>query len=627
MAGLKQTLLEREKPPKFPDFRVMECIEFLKKEIEKIDKEKDYHKFYPVFSILSLSLQKESKKEVLKVAYQELENLKIKFRKYLKADEEEEKAKTSYLFLRKTIDQIETLSLAHLYGFTKEYDGESYPLISYLLFELKNIKVVEDAFREYPYLVNTIDQEGKRLYVRAIDEFLMALDKFVETEEDENLKNLLYYSNILKILFGNEKLNINKGYKQKILKKLRQKLSHPQKEIEEGKKGKYLFWMNEILDILEKKNKNITEEYLSYRYDITPSFDFGILTLASRVEIPKNEYKRKLVDGYTLAIDSEGASEIDDALSIRDLKDGTYLLETHIADPIGGLANYPFLIEEALRRGTAVYLSDKLVPIFPMKLAGEKLSLLSGKLRLATSFYLRVREDGTIEDSYFEKTKLRLSRNISYEKCDKILKYGFSEDEELLESLLRLEKVTKKIREKMPMDSIYQLTKRQEKNTSGTALVGTLRSMKIVETAMVATNHIVASYFDKNHLPFIYRNHVLEGEFASSLEKLKEEIQKNREAFPHLKKYLNLYPSARYEEINRGHEGLSLPCYTHITSPLRRAADIVASTCLNEFYFHQPSDERAYEIEELVKRQSKKINARCEISEEYMRVYEKRKAL
>ena len=260
MAGLKQTLLEREKPPKFPDFRVMECIEFLKKEIEKIDKEKDYHKFYPVFSILSLSLQKESKKEVLKVAYQELENLKIKVRKYLKEYEEEEKAKTSYLFLRKTIDQIETLSLAHLYGFTKEYDGESYPLISYLLFELKNIKVVEDAFREYPYLVNTIDQEGKRLYVRAIDEFLMALDKFVETEEDENLKNLLYYSNILKILFGNEKLNINKGYKQKILKKLRQKLSHPQKEIEEGKKGKYLFWMNEILDILEKKNKNITEE-------------------------------------------------------------------------------------------------------------------------------------------------------------------------------------------------------------------------------------------------------------------------------------------------------------------------------------------------------------------------------
>ena len=79
------------------------------------------------------------------------------------------------------------------------------------------------------------------------------------------------------------------------------------------------------------------------------------------------------------------------------------------------------------------------------------------------------------------------------------------------------------------------------------------------------------------------------------------------------------YPNARYDYVNLGHAGLNLDAYCHATSPLRRASDIYVNRCLDTFYYSNPTDKEAYELEELIKGEVERINSKIQLAEYYVR--------
>ena len=137
---------------------------------------------------------------------------------------------------------------------------------------------------------------------------------------------------------------------------------------------------------------------------------------------------------------------------------------------------------------------------------------------------------------------------------------------------------------------------------------------------------MIAQYFNQNKLPFIYRIHAMNEDTLKRISQFSESIKLDGSELEYLK-YIefikNLYPKATYSMINQGHYGLGISAYTHITSPLRRFADIVASECLNKMYFKSFDDSDVYQMEDEIKKSVEAINQKRLSIEIFSEKYEK----
>ena len=131
----------------------------------------------------------------------------------------------------------------------------------------------------------------------------------------------------------------------------------------------------------------------------------------------------------TVTIDGEDAKDLDDAITLT--KEGDrYLLGVHIADVTHYVKEGSSLDREALKRGTSVYLIDRVIPMLPKKLSNGICSLNAGTDRLALSCIMEIDSKGNILNHKIAETVLRVDRRMSYTSVKKIL---VDRDEALLE--------------------------------------------------------------------------------------------------------------------------------------------------------------------------------------------------
>ena len=317
-------------------------------------------------------------------------------------------------------------------------------------------------------------------------------------------------------------------------------------------------------------------------------------------------------DWTTITIDGEKAQDFDDALSIKKLATGHYLLGVHIADVSHYVKPGSPLDQEAYLRGTSVYFPDLTLPMLPEKLSNDLCSLRPRVPRLAVSAVIEIDERGNIIQTDFHPSIIQTSERMTYTSVYKIFQ-GDPEERRrysyLLNDLFVMRHLAQVLKaRRLKQGSLdFDLLEAELVYQEGllTAVVPSERNEAhcLVEEFMLAANVAVATYLTELNYGCLYRVHP--APTRSDLEKLRSllvyfglelprasqiksaDLQKIIENFkgqPEEKfitiQVLRSMRLAVYSDQNCGHFGLAQPVYAHFTSPIRRYPDLVVHRLL-----------------------------------------------
>ncbi|HUD03017.1 MAG TPA: ribonuclease R [Candidatus Paceibacterota bacterium] len=329
-------------------------------------------------------------------------------------------------------------------------------------------------------------------------------------------------------------------------------------------------------------------------------------------EIPKRLDFRESV---TFTIDPVDAKDFDDALSVEELANGEYEIGVHIADATYFCVPGTAIDDEAVKRGTSVYLVDATIPMLPHQLSGNVCSLKEAEDRLAFSAIFRIDAKGNVLERKFAKTVIRSNKRFSYEEAQEILN---KEKGEYARELLILRSLARQMRERRERDGAIDFGDNEVRfvlDERGVPLKVVrkerIETNLLIEEFMLLANREVSLFVSKlaERVPekkytFLYRIHdepkedriaelttfvrAMGYDFAHNKKKpTAKDIQhllKQIEGKPeeHLIRTATLRSMAKaiYSTKNIGHFGLSFEYYTHFTSPIRRYPDMLAHRIL-----------------------------------------------
>tara|TARA_B100000575_G_scaffold10967_1_gene8016 strand:+ start:410 stop:2494 length:2085 start_codon:yes stop_codon:yes gene_type:complete len=327
----------------------------------------------------------------------------------------------------------------------------------------------------------------------------------------------------------------------------------------------------------------------------------------------KKENKEKREDytkPLTFTIDPDNAKDFDDALSFKKLDNNVFEIGVHIADVSSYVKPDTELDKEARKRGTSVYLANKVVPMLPEKLSNEICSLEPKKSKRAFSIIFTIDKKGNVLKGRATRTTIYSDYRLTYSDVQNIIeknKEGNKKYKEIETAILNLNKISKKIRKKREERGAIFFNKKElgfkfkGDKIEGTFMKESKESHKLVEEFMLLTNIEVAEKLKKKG---IFRVH------DKPDEQKVENLFSVAESFGHIKlnkkdsvgKQINNLLSkvkekkesniinllalrsmskAEYSTKNIGHHGLSLKRYLHFTSPIRRYPDIICHRLLS----------------------------------------------
>jgi len=308
-------------------------------------------------------------------------------------------------------------------------------------------------------------------------------------------------------------------------------------------------------------------------------------------------------DLHVFTIDPADAKDHDDALSIQSLGDESWEVGIHIADVSHFVRAGDEVDLEAFKRGTSVYLVDRVIPMLPHELSTDACSLLPETDRFAVSVFATVDSAGRIRESRFERTEIRSRHKLSYEEAQAVLDNEKAIDPETDEALFSLATLAEILREKRKDRGSLDFDLPEARVLLGDEgkpvsilRIERLESHGLVEAFMLLANEIVAHEAEQKRLPFLYRVHeppptdkmrelrTLLGRLSYRVSKGKisqkdlQAVLKQVEGRPEEKLVstviLRSMSRARYDTRNLGHYGLASDWYTHFTSPIRRYPDL-----------------------------------------------------
>jgi exoribonuclease II len=262
-----------------------------------------------------------------------------------------------------------------------------------------------------------------------------------------------------------------------------------------------------------------------------------------------------------LAIDDEGATDPDDAISL----DGDRLW-VHVAD-VAALAPPDSPADLAARaRAANLYLPEGTVHMLP-EAATTVLALGLGEFSPALSFGIDLDEQGHTLGVHIVLSLVKV-RRLSYEEAEELL------DEPLLAGLLRRSEQLARRRQANGAIDI-QLPEVKVRIEDGQVLIRPLiplRSRQLVQEAMLLAGRAVADFAARHHVPLPYTVQEPPAEPPRPAQTLSEMLALVRTMRP-----------GQQSSAPGPHAGLGLPHYVQVTSPLRRYLDLVAHQQLRAF--------------------------------------------
>lgn len=388
-------------------------------------------------------------------------------------------------------------------------------------------------------------------------------------------------------------------------------------------------YQGEIVEIIGHKNDpgvDILSIIKKYNIDLEFSDDVKeeLKSLPSSVSEADLKGRRDLRDEVVFTIDGDDTKDIDDAISIKRLSNGNYVLGVHIADVSYYVKENSPLDKDAMERGTSVYLVDRVIPMLPHELSNGICSLNPQVDRLAISCVMEFDNHGKLVDYEIFESVIRSRIQMTYKKVNSILENnvvpeGYEDYAEYLRVMEELAKILHKAKENrgyidFEIDEAKILV---DQNCVPYDVVVRDRGVgeNLIEDFMIAANECVATHIYFMNLPFIYRIHETPKEekirsFLSFIQGLGYQIpgnikDNNPKTIQKLIKFLSdkkefkilsslllrSMQKAVYKPQNLGHFGLASNCYTHFTSPIRRYPDTTVHRLLRTYLFENKLDD------------------------------------
>ena len=338
------------------------------------------------------------------------------------------------------------------------------------------------------------------------------------------------------------------------------------------------------------------------------SGDLSALEMDGRLDL------RKLT---CFTIDPVDAKDFDDAVSLEKLENGNLELGVHIADVSYYVEPNSIIDKEAYRRGTSVYLVDRVIPMLPEHLSNELCSLKPEVDRLTYTCFMEYDQNLEVINYRISPSIINSNRRFNYQEVQDIIDGKL--DDPLRDNLKQMYQLSKALTEKRFRDGGIDFETPEvrfvldEKGQPVEVIpVKRLDSHRLVEEFMLAANQTVAKHIfkispQKNKLlPFLYRIHEQPNEeklnkffnFLTALQvtykpakkvsskyiqELLQSIKGTKEELLIEEVALRSMMRAVYSEKNVGHFGLGFRDYTHFTSPIRRYPDLTVHRLLKQY--------------------------------------------
>ena len=431
-------------------------------------------------------------------------------------------------------------------------------------------------------------------------------------------------------------LEVNKGYAFLLTENrtLANDVFIPKDKLKGGKSGdkavvKIVEWperaknpIGQVIDILGKAGENTAEMHaILAEYGLPYVYPASVEKAADRIpaEIPAEEIARRedFRGVTTFTIDPKDAKDFDDALSIRQLKNGLWEVGVHIADvthyvPEGGIID-----KEAEKRATSVYLVDRTIPMLPERLCNFICSLRPDEEKLAYSVIFNLNEKAEVVDSRVVHTVIKSNRRFTYEEAQQVIETGQGDYKD---EILQLNKLAKLLREKRFVAGAINFDRYEVKfeiDEKGKPVSVYFKiskdANKLIEEFMLLANRTVAERIGivpkgKKPKVFPYRIHDLpdpdkldnlaqfiarfgyklrttgsKADVSKSINHLLDDIQGKKEENLIETVSIRAMQKARYSTHNIGHYGLAFEYYTHFTSPIRRYPDMIVHRLLTKY--------------------------------------------
>ncbi len=311
-------------------------------------------------------------------------------------------------------------------------------------------------------------------------------------------------------------------------------------------------------------------------------------------------------------IDSEGAKDLDDAVSLELLPNG-YLLGVHIADVSSYVRPYSALDATAHTRGTSLYFADRVVPMLPETLSNDACSLNAGSDKWALSAMLTLDRAGQIQKTEIFSSLINSRCRCVYREVNDLFEKGevspfYEKYKEILPALSHMRTLCGRLQEEdrargIPAfetpEAIIALSEDGGPISIERAERG--ESERIIESLMLLANRAVATLLTERGIPCVYREHSEPP--PEKIEALSAFLKANKLPLPWKRAgekitlpmlnailrsagekgclssvstmVIRSMAKATYTEKPLPHFGLSVPLYCHFTSPIRRLSDLV----------------------------------------------------
>ena len=337
--------------------------------------------------------------------------------------------------------------------------------------------------------------------------------------------------------------------------------------------------------------------------------------------------RRDLRGENIITIDGADSKDFDDAVSVKRLDNGNFLLGVHIADVSHYIGEDSPLDKEALKRGNSVYIINQVVPMLPKELSNGICSLNEGEERLTLSVDMEITPEGDITEHNIYESVIRSKHRMVYtdvsdiiENDDRELAAKYSDIYDMLMDMKELAQILRSKREAagsldFDLDEAY-ITLDEKGVPVSVNLCERRTANRMIEEFMLAANKTVAEQFFWLELPFVYRVHEkpdaekmqefrtflmglsirLKGEGGNIHPKALNEVleQVAGTSYENVVNTVMLrsMKKAFYSTECEGHFGLSMKYYCHFTSPIRRYPDLIIHRIIKEYLHGGIDDER-----------------------------------